>query len=80
MIEESSPPLKYAPTGFEEDLPYTIALVRFDDDLQVFGRVARTIQPEELAVGMELIVCPLPLANDRITYEFRRPKRRTSEA
>jgi uncharacterized OB-fold protein len=65
--------LSYAPTGFEQDLPYTIGLVRFGDNIQVFGRLSQTISPEEVAVGMNLVVRSLELPGDRITYEFRKP-------
>jgi len=65
--------LSYAPTGFEEDLPYTAALVRFKDDIQVFGRLSETIKPEEIAVGMDLVVSPVKLPGDRISYEFVTP-------
>jgi len=65
--------LSYAPTGFEKDLPYTIALVRFDARVQVFGRLSKTIKPEEIAVGIDLRVCPVELPDDRISYEFVKP-------
>lgn len=65
--------LSYAPTGFEEDLPYTLGLARFADNIQIFGRLSQTIQPEEMAVGMDLVVCSVELPGDRITYEFRKP-------
>lgn len=69
----SSSTLSYAPTGFEKDLPYTIALARFNGDIQVFGRLSKTIKPEEIAVGMDLLVSPVELPDGKIAYEFRRP-------
>ncbi len=65
--------LSYAPTGFEQDLPYTAALVRFKDDIQIFGRLSKTIKPEEIEVGMDLVVSPVKLPGDRISYEFITP-------
>jgi uncharacterized OB-fold protein len=65
--------LSYAPTGFEADLPYTIALVRFDRDVQIFGRLSKTIKSDEIAVGMDLRVVPVELPDDRIAYEFVKP-------
>jgi len=65
--------LSYAPTGFEKDLPYTIALVRFEGDLQIFGRLSKAIKPENIAVGMDLRVTPVKLSDARIAYEFRKP-------
>lgn len=69
----SSSTLSYAPTGFEKDLPYTIALARFNEDIQVFGRLSKTIKPEEIAVGMDLLVSPVELPDGKIAYEFRKP-------
>ena len=65
--------LSYAPTGFEQDLPYTVGLARFDEDIQVFARLSRSIMSEDLVVGMELVVSPLRLPGDRIAYELTRP-------
>jgi len=65
--------LSYAPTGFEKDLPYTLGLVRFEGDLQAFGRLSKTIKPEELTVGMDLFVSPMELSDKRVAYEFRKP-------
>lgn len=62
--------LSYAPTGFEKDLPYTMGLVRFSGKVQVFGRLSKTIKPEEMAVGMDLRVTPVELPGDRIAYQF----------
>jgi uncharacterized OB-fold protein len=64
--------LIYAPTGFEEDLPYTIALVQFGEDIKVFGRLSKEIKAEEVRADMKLEVAPVELPNGRITYEFRK--------
>jgi uncharacterized OB-fold protein len=63
--------LIYAPTGFEQDLPYTIALVQFSNDLKLFGRLNREIKAEEIKIGMKLKATPIKLPNDRVSYEFR---------
>jgi uncharacterized OB-fold protein len=63
--------LIYAPTGFEQDLPYTIALVQFGKDLKLFGRLSKEIKAEEIKVGMKLMVTPVGLPHDRVSYEFR---------
>jgi uncharacterized OB-fold protein len=65
--------LSYAPTGFEKDLPYTLALVHFGGRIQVFGRLSKSIKPEEIALAMDLRVSPLKLPNDRIAYQFTKP-------
>jgi uncharacterized OB-fold protein len=65
--------LSYAPTGFEQDLPYTVALARFSGNTQIFGRLCKTIKPEETSVGMELSIAPVELPGGRIAYEFQKP-------
>jgi uncharacterized OB-fold protein len=64
--------LIYAPTGFEADLPYTIALVEFDNHAKVFGRLSKEIKEKDVAIGMELKYAIFKLPNDRITYEFKK--------
>jgi len=64
--------LSYAPTGFEQDLPYTIALVEFGDNLRLFGRLSKEIRAEEITIGMNLRVAPVELPNGHVSYEFRR--------
>jgi len=64
--------LIYAPTGFEKDLPYTIGLVQFGEEIKVFGRLSKEIKAEEISVGMKLEVTPVDLPNGQITYEFRK--------
>ncbi|NWF92236.1 MAG: Zn-ribbon domain-containing OB-fold protein [Syntrophaceae bacterium] len=64
--------LIYAPTGFEADLPYTIALVEFDNKVKVFGRLSKEVKDEEIKIGMELKYSVVKLPNDRITYEFKK--------
>jgi uncharacterized OB-fold protein len=63
--------LIYAPTGFEQDLPYTIALVRFGKDVKVFGRLSKEIELEDIKVGMKLEVTPIELPDGHVSYEFR---------
>jgi uncharacterized OB-fold protein len=63
--------LIYAPTGFEQDLPYTIALVQFGNSLKLFGRLSQEIKAEEIEIGMKLKAVPIKLPNGRVSYEFR---------
>jgi len=64
--------LMYAPTGFEADLPYTIALAEFEDGMKVFGRLSKEIKEEGIAIGMELEYHVVKLPRDHLTYEFRK--------
>lgn len=65
--------LMYAPTGFEADLPYTIALVEFENGMKVFGRLSKGIEKDEIAIGMELTYRVVKLPGDRLSYEFTKP-------
>jgi uncharacterized protein len=62
--------LSYAPTGFGQDLPYTIAVVDFGT-VRVFGRLRRSIPTEDIAIGMSLKLAVLKLPDGRIAYEFQ---------
>lgn len=64
--------LKYGPVGFENDLPYTIALLDYGD-YKVFGRIAKDVPYEELVVGMELKTEPTATPNGQLSYVFKKP-------
>jgi uncharacterized OB-fold protein len=64
--------LKYGPVGFEDDLPYTIALVDYGD-YKVFGRISKEIPYEDLEVGMGLKVESNTLPNGQLNYVFTTP-------
>jgi uncharacterized OB-fold protein len=63
--------VQYGPTGFENDTPYTLAIVDFKDGLRIFGRLSKDIKESDIKSGMELKVVPLKLSDDRITYQFQ---------
>jgi len=65
--------VNYGPSGFENDAPYSLAVVDFPSGLRVFGRLCREIDPADIKVGMELKLAPAALAAERIGYEFRKP-------
>ena len=62
--------LSYAPTGFGQDLPYTIAVVDFGS-VRVFGRLDRSIPAESIAIGMRLKPEAIQLPGGNVSYEFR---------
>ena len=64
--------VQYGPAGFENDAPYTLAIVDFADGLRVFGRLSRDIEENDIKIGMSLKPVSVKLAGDRIGYEFRR--------
>lgn len=61
--------LEYCPTGFEEDLPYTLALVDFGE-VKVFGRLSKTLEEAEIGVGKEVKPVVLTRPDGQLTYEF----------
>ena len=64
--------LKYGPVGFEDDLPYTIALLDYGD-YKVFGRISKDIPYEDINVGMGLKTEFNTLPNGQLSYVFIRP-------
>ncbi len=64
--------LMYGPVGFEEDLPYSIALLDYGD-YKVFGRISKDIPDEELKIGMDMKTKPITLPNGQLSYVFTAP-------
>jgi len=62
--------LEYAPVGFGDDLPYSIALLDYGD-YKVFGRIASDIPDEKIQVGMEMKTEVNNLPNGQLNYVFR---------
>ncbi len=63
--------LVYAPVGFEEDLPYFIAVLDYGD-YKIFGRVAKGIPEEDLTLGMEMKTAVNELPNGQLNYVFEK--------
>lgn len=63
--------LKYAPVGFDEDLPYSIALLDYGD-YQVFGRLDSSQDMAGVTIGMEMTTVVNPLPNGQINYVFKK--------
>jgi len=61
--------LIYAPVGFEEDLPYSIAVLDYGD-YKIFGRISKDIPDEELRIGMAMKTEPITLASGQLSYVF----------
>ena len=61
--------LQFAPVGFENDVPYCIAVVDFGS-FKVFGRIAGDIAFEDLSAGMEMGVAANPLEGGRYNFVF----------
>ena len=63
--------LKYGPVGFEDDLPYIIALLDYGNH-KVFGRISKDIPFEELSIGMEFKTQTTALPNGQLGYVFEK--------
>ncbi len=63
--------LRFAPAGFDADLPYTIALLDYDN-FKVFGRIAPDIAATELEIGMPMVTVANTLSNGQLSYLFQK--------
>lgn len=63
--------LQYGPVGFEEDLPYSIAMLDYGD-YKVFGRIADDVPESELKIGMEMKTVANKLPNGQLNYVFQK--------
>ncbi len=61
--------LKFAPIGFDGDLPYSIALLDYGD-YKVFGRIADGVKEDEIKLGMDMETKVNELAQGRLNYVF----------
>lgn len=61
--------LKFAPVGFEDDLPYSIAVLDYVD-FKIFGRIAGDIPDEEIKLGMAMKTVANQLPNGQLNYIF----------
>jgi uncharacterized OB-fold protein len=63
--------LKFAPIGFDGDLPYAIALLDYGD-CKVFGRFAGDVPDEDINIGMQMKAVSNALPNGQINYVFQK--------
>ncbi|BBO86219.1 Zn-ribbon domain-containing OB-fold protein [Desulfosarcina ovata] len=63
--------LKYAPVGFDNDLPYSIAMLDYGD-IQVFGRLDSALDIKDVEVGMEMTTAVNTLAEGQFNYVFKK--------
>jgi len=62
----------FAPTGFRDDVPYTIGLAECEEGVKVYALLSKEIDEKELRIGMNLQATPLRLSDNRITYELKK--------
>jgi uncharacterized OB-fold protein len=63
--------LKFAPIGFEGDLPYSIAVLDYGD-YKVFGRISGSLSDEEIELGMDMKTVANKLPNGQLNYVFEK--------
>jgi len=63
--------LEYAPIGFQDDVPYRIALLDYGD-YKVFGRIAKDVPEEDIKIGMKLKTAVNQLPNGQLNYVFEK--------
>jgi uncharacterized OB-fold protein len=63
--------LEYAPVGFEDDVPYYIALLDYGN-YKIFGRISSDLSDEEIKVGMEMKTAANKLSNEQLNYVFQK--------
>lgn len=63
--------LEFAPVGFQEDVPYCIALLDYGD-YKVFGRIADDLSEQDIEVGMQMKTAVNTLPNGQLNYVFQK--------
>ena len=63
--------LKFAPVGFQDDVPYCIALLDYGK-YKVFGRIAKDVPEDEIKVGMEMKTVANKTSNEQLNYVFQK--------
>ena len=61
--------LMFAPIGFNEDLPYAIALLDYGD-YKVFGRLGPKVDLDQIKIGTQMRTSVNRLANGQLNYVF----------
>ena len=61
--------LEFAPVGFEDDVPYSIALLDYGT-YKVFGRIAGNVPEEIIKIGMPMKTVANTLPNGQLNYVF----------
>ena len=63
--------LEYAPIGFQEDVPYCIALLDYGD-YKVFGRIDKDLPEEDIDVGIKMKTVVNTLPSGQLNYVFQK--------
>jgi uncharacterized OB-fold protein len=63
--------LQFAPVGFQDDVPYSIALLDYGT-YKIFGRIAKDVPESEIKVGMEMKTVVNKTSNEQLNYVFQK--------
>ncbi|MBW2249103.1 MAG: Zn-ribbon domain-containing OB-fold protein [Deltaproteobacteria bacterium] len=63
--------LEFAPVGFQDDVPYSIALLNYGT-FKIFGRIAKDVPESEIKVGMEMKTIVNKTSNEQLNYVFQK--------
>jgi uncharacterized OB-fold protein len=63
--------LEFAPVGFQDDVPYCIALLDYGK-YKIFGRIAKDVPEDEIKVGMEMKTIVNKTSNKQLNYVFQK--------
>ena len=63
--------LEFAPVGFGDDLPYSIALLDYGD-YKVFGRISGDVPEDDINIGIEMKTEANKLPNGQLNYVFQK--------
>ena len=63
--------LAFAPVGFQDDVPYSIAILDYGD-FKVFGRLAADCADEDIHIGMTMKTVVNRTANDQLNFVFQK--------
>ena len=64
--------VQYGPAGFEDKVPYTLAVVEFPNGIKIFGEIDKRIPDNDIKMGMNLKVVPVKISENRISYQFEK--------
>ena len=63
--------LQFAPVGFQDDVPYCIALLDYGK-YKIFGRIAKDVPDDEIKIGMEMKTVVNRTSNEQLNYVFEK--------
>ena len=63
--------LQFAPVGFQDDVPYCIALLDYGK-YKIFGRIAKEVPDDEIKIGMEMKTVVNRTSNEQLNYVFEK--------